>query len=371
MTTFHPPENDGRVDDLKQRYLEASAAQSIGPSEHVRRAALAHAQMVAATAAPALATQAAQAKPGNAAAANRWNFSLVASVAIACIGALLALQFDRSDSQDKDVVLGTPSVTAPPVTMQSPAAQSQDLPQKTPASAPTTASATSPSGPPARSARPAQSAPSAKESALSANSPTAKMQSTQPKAAPESKGPTAQALALPAPVTAAPAAPLKKNETDSTADRASADRSMQSAPPGAQSKASSSADSEFTAQPGAPAASMKSRTAPAAEPAAPSMPLMMGTGDALRSAARSGQIGLLELALQQGGAAQINAPDKSGRTALMLATLGGHIGAVQRLLTAGADPSLKDAQGNNAVQMAQQLGHTVIENLLKKQPVAQ
>ncbi len=368
MTTFHPPENAGRADDLKQRYLQASAAQSIGPSERVRRAALAHAQMVAATAAPALATQAAQAKPGNAAAANRWNFSLVASVAIACIGALLALQFDRSDSQDKDVVLGTPSVTAPPVTMQSPAAQSQDLPPKTPASAPTTASATSPSGPPARSV---QSAPSAKESAPSANSPTAKMLSTQPKAAPESKEPTAQALALPAPVTVAPAAPLKKTETDSTADRASADRSMQGAPPGAQSKASSSADAEFTAQPGAPAASMKSRTAPAAEPAAPSVPLMMGTGDALRSAARSGQIGLLELALQQGGAAQINAPDKSGRTALMLATLAGHIGAVQRLITAGADPSLKDAQGNNAVQMAQQLGHTVIENLLKKQPVAQ
>jgi hypothetical protein len=367
MTTFHPPENAGRADDLKQRYLEASAAQSIGPSERVRRAALAHAQMVTATAAPALATQAAQAKPGNAAAANRWNFSLVASVAIACIGALLALQFDRSESQDKDVVLGTPSVTAPPVTVQPPEAQSQDLPQKTPASAPTTASATSPSGPPARSV---QSAPSAKESALSANSPTAKMQSTQPKAAPESKGPTAQALALPAPVTAAPAAPLKKTETDSTADRASADRLMQSTPPGAQSKASSSADAEFTAQPGAPAASVKSRTAPAAELAAPSAPLM-GTGDALRSAARSGQIGLLELALQQGGAAQINAPDKSGRTALMLATLGGHIGAVQRLLTAGADPSLKDAQGNNAVQIAQQLGHTVIENLLKKQPVAQ
>ena len=87
---------------------------------------------------------------------------------------------------------------------------------------------------------------------------------------------------------------------------------------------------------------------------------------ALRNAASSGQMAALEQALQQATAAQINARDDRGRTPLMLATLGGHIGAVQRLLTAGADPILQDAQGNTARQMAQQLGYTIIENLLKK-----
>ena len=105
MTERQPP---NRPDDLKQRYLQASAAQNIGPSERVRQAALDHAQMMATAHAAA-----GESAPSKKAAANRWNFSLVASVAIAGISALLALQFDRGDPQDKEVISGRPSATAP------------------------------------------------------------------------------------------------------------------------------------------------------------------------------------------------------------------------------------------------------------------
>lgn len=351
MSTPRPPDNASRPDDLKQRYLQASEAQTAGPSDRVRRAALDHAQMVAASTAPAAHVALPQAKP--AAAANRWNFTLVASVAIAGISALLALQFDRSDSEDKAVVLGTPSVTAPPVAAQPAPAQSPELNAGTSA-----ADAANKSG--AESA--AQSAPELL--AVPAARPTAKAQAPKPTAAPNVKEPPTEALARPAP---APAAPLMKSESESQSEKASAERPFQATPPTAQKRSAPLADAEFSAQPtarmqgaepSAPSAEMKSRAAPV-------------QGSALRNAASSGQMAALEQALQQATPAQINARDDRGRTPLMLATLGGHIGAVQRLLTAGADATLQDAQGNTAGQMAQQLGYTIIANLLKKQPVAQ
>ena len=97
------PHTPDRPDDLKQRYLQASAEQAIGPSEKVRRAALAHAQAVAAGAANEVTTRLPQAAANR----SRWNTPLVASLAIASISALLALQFDRGESADKQVALGT------------------------------------------------------------------------------------------------------------------------------------------------------------------------------------------------------------------------------------------------------------------------
>ena len=92
---------------------------------------------------------------------------------------------------------------------------------------------------------------------------------------------------------------------------------------------------------------------------------------ALHRAARTGQIAELDRLLQLTGAALVNTPDDKGRTALMLATLGGHISLVQRLVSAGADASLKDAEGKTAGQMARQLGLVEISNILNKQPVSQ
>ena len=349
MSTPRPPDNADRPDDLKQRYLQASAAQTVGPSERVRRAALDHAQMLAASASPASPPQA---KP---AAANRWNFTLVASVAIAGVSALLALQFDRSDSEDKAVVLGTPSVTAPPVAAQPAPVRSPDLNARTSA-----ADAANKSVAESADQSAAQSAP--ESPAVPAARPAAKAQAPKPTAAPNLKEPPTEALARPAPAT-----PLVKSESESQSEKASVERPFQATPPTAQKRAERVADAEVSAQPaarmqgaepGTPSAEMKSRAAAV-------------QSSALRNAASSGQMAALEQALQQATAAQINARDDRGRTPLMLATLGGHIGAVQRLLTAGADPILQDAQGNTARQMAQQLGYTIIENLLRKQPLAQ
>ena len=349
MSTPRPPDNADRPDDLKQRYLQASAAQTVGPSERVRRAALDHAQMLAASASPVAPPQA---KPT---AANRWNFTLVASVAIAGISALLALQFDRSDSEDKAVVLGTPSVTAPPVAAQPAPVRSPDLNARTSA-----ADAANKSVAESADQSAAQSAP--ESPAVPAARPTAKAQAPKPTAAPNLKEPPTEALARPA-----PAAPLVKSESESPSEKASVERPFQATPLTAQKRSERVADAEVSAQ---PTARMQG-----AEPGTPSAEMKIRAAavqsSALRNAASSGQMAALEQALQQATAAQINARDDRGRTPLMLATLGGHIGAVQRLLTAGADPILQDAQGNTARQMAQQLGYTIIENLLKKQPIAQ
>ncbi len=356
MTTSRPSDNPSRPDDLKQRYLQASTEQIVGPSERVRRAALDHARMVAASTVPAAHVAPPQAKP--AAAANRWNFALVASVAIAGISALLALQFDRSDSEDKAVVLGMPSVTAPPVAVQTPAspppAVATNKSAATDAANTTASSTTQP-----ENGATAEAAP--KSRPLAAAKPQAKEQAAREKSAPATKESSAEALSTTAPAApAAPAVPLMKSksksksksdsESETQPGAASADQQMQAAPTAAQSRS-------------APPAA-----APAVAPAPAARALF---GDAVRSAARSGQMAQLELALQQATAAQINAADDNGRTPLMLATLGGHTSAVQRLLTAGAEPDLKDAQGNTAAQMADKLGYTRIRNLLVKQPLAQ
>ena len=363
MSTPRPPDNADRPDDLRQRYLQASAAQTVGPSERVRRAALDHAQMLAASASPVAPPQA---KPT---AANRWNFTLVASVAIAGVSALLALQFDRSDSEDKAVMLGTPSVTAPPVAAQPAPVRSPDLNARTSA-----ADAANKSVAESADQSAAQSAP--ESPAVPAARPAAKAQAPKPTAAPNLKEPPTEALARPA-----PAAPLVKSESESPSEKASVERPFQATPPNVQKRSAPVADAEVSAQPAAraeiaqssvqpaaPIAAMKSRSAAPLAAAPAAVPI---AADALRSAARSGQIALLEQALQQASVAQVNASDENGRTPLMLATLGGHIGAVQRLLTAGADPALKDSKGNTAAQLAEQLGYTVIRNLLVKQPVAQ
>jgi Ankyrin repeats (many copies) len=312
------PHNAYPPDDLKQRYLDASAAQGIGPNDRVRHAALAHAQIVAASRAPESAAVASQ-KPS----ANRWNFALVASVAIAGISTLLALQFDRSDPEEKAVLLAKE--------------QGGDAT--------------------ARAASASASSSAAVERAQAA---------------------------LPVPgAPAVLAAPSFNPDSELTAKRAPARPTLPSAQTLSKSRASPLADASPGAQPdtqkdaarsGLPAAAMKSySTAPpnavtnATPPASPAV----ATSAALRNAARTGQTTLLEQALQQATVAQINTPDDKGRTALMLATLGGHIGSVQRLLTAGADPGLKDLEGKTALQMAQQAGFTVIDNILTKQPVAQ
>ena len=75
------------------------------------------------------------------------------------------------------------------------------------------------------------------------------------------------------------------------------------------------------------------------------------TADLLR-AARNGSAAELEEALARG--ASINAPDGSGRTALILAAANGHPRVVRRLLAAGVNAALVDRSGLDAMEHARQ-----------------
>lgn len=379
MTTPHPPETIDRADDLKQRYLQASGEQNLLPGNHVRRAAMAHAQMVAAgVKAPAPmraaepAAAALQVKQG---AANKWNFSLVASAAIAGMTALLALQFDRSEPQDQAVVIRIPSPTARPISPStspsippsiSPPANVQLQPDSQLKSSEASATSAKQLTPTDKSVVPA---PNRVSVGSSAGSPSRQAELQANQVAKENVS-SLDALARPA---SAAAESLRKAEP--APETASSARTAQAAPPAAPLRSLPPTNAEMNvqtpsrpdaAQAAVPTAAIKSRPTAAAAPA-----LVEGdSGQALRAAAESGQIAALETMLQQASPAQLDARDGKGRTALMLAAKGGHAGVVQRLLSAGADVSLKDSAGQTAAQIAQDLGHTHITNLLAKQPSA-
>ena len=405
------PHMPDRPDDLKQRYLQASAEQAIGPSEKVRRAALAYAQAVAAGTANEVTMQ----LPQVAANRSRWNTPLVASLAIASISALLALQFDRGERADKQVVLGTPSVTArsesasataPSASAPAPAPEpAQALPPQATAEVPPQPAAALPAPALPALTLPARALPAPSQVTPTKSEPAAKRATppdasiAQPAApapapapAPEPASTAAKSTASADKVEPAPAKPgaagLASGSENMTADRAASGRLA--AP---QSKAAPSLDAERNGQASARSdsssadapAAMRSRPAvaapapgpatapapisapavpapaPAAAPAAPPL----DAGAALREAARTGQSGALAQALQVVSAAQLNSTDSAGRTALMLATTGGHVEAVQRLVNAGANTELKDANGQTAAQTAKRLGYRQIESILK------
>ena len=95
-------------DELLERYAEAVAQDLRRPSDRVRNATRAHAQMLRDQAAVAQrAESATPAKP----AANQpqWTFSLVASLAVVGLAGLMYLQIDRGASEDREVAMGTPA----------------------------------------------------------------------------------------------------------------------------------------------------------------------------------------------------------------------------------------------------------------------
>ncbi|KAG8777091.1 hypothetical protein FRC20_008110 [Serendipita sp. 405] len=77
-----------------------------------------------------------------------------------------------------------------------------------------------------------------------------------------------------------------------------------------------------------------------------------------------GDEGRLETLLQLGGV-DINQRDEFGYTALHLAADRGNVGVVKLLIARGADPSIQDADGFMAVELAEASGKETVVDLLR------
>jgi ankyrin repeat protein len=81
-------------------------------------------------------------------------------------------------------------------------------------------------------------------------------------------------------------------------------------------------------------------------------------------AAGEGHTHIVQALLAHG--ADVNAKNKFGCTALMMAAVEGHADIVQALLSQGADVNAKDNDGYTALLAAEQMGHKEIVRMLKK-----
>jgi ankyrin repeat protein len=87
-------------------------------------------------------------------------------------------------------------------------------------------------------------------------------------------------------------------------------------------------------------------------------------GESLRGAAAAGDLAAVNALL--GSSLDVNARDRSGRTALMLAILNGHADVVEALLARGADLNAVDSSGVRPLQMARAKGNAeIIDSLLR------
>lgn len=82
----------------------------------------------------------------------------------------------------------------------------------------------------------------------------------------------------------------------------------------------------------------------------------------LERAATAGDVLVLETLLQAG--ADVDAKDRYGQTALMLAAHGGHLVAVEALLRRGANPDVTAKFGLSALMLAIVAGHEAIAGAL-------
>src|SRR6266700_333061 len=82
----------------------------------------------------------------------------------------------------------------------------------------------------------------------------------------------------------------------------------------------------------------------------------------LPDAVAAGQIASVEALLQSG--ADVNAPDESGMTALMVAAFGGYVEPLRALLTAKADANAKDNQARTALMAAVTNGDSAVVQAL-------
>lgn len=371
-------------DELLERYAEAVAQDARGPSDRVRNAARAHAQMLRDQA--AVVQRAAGATPPKPAANQpQWTLSLVASLAVVGLAGLLYVQIDHGTPEDREVALGVPAISdiAP-------------APAPAPATATATARAYSGRTEVAQAADTRQRADGkALEGVSAAAAPplavapakNAIADTTDKKAAPtHATAPLPDAPQAAGNVAAAkPQADAPPTEADAV-QRADANRATGNlASAGGMRDAHKEARAE--ALPRAAAPMVKSAAAPAALATAPPPPpapaaVAAPPGDVAPAiaarvrptqvnpaaaqfleAARSGQTETMERLLSQG--ISVNTRDDGGNTALMLAVTHQQGPAVRRLLAMGADPSLVNREGFSALQLANRLALADMAKLLQ------
>lgn len=337
-------------DELLERYAEAVAQDPRRPSDRIRNAARAHAQMLRdQTAADVSRVEGTAAKP-SAANQPQWTYSLVASLAVVGLAGLMYVQIDRGAPEDREIALGAPAPNHAPA--QAPA------PAPTAAVTARTDTAQAPLPQPAEAPAPAAHTRPQSQAKLVAAAPPAPTKATQGAAQPTAnRSPPPTYSAVPA------EADLPAKASGRAAEQ------IASADLGRDARSENRAESIARAAPGTPAApAVAAAAAPPPPPAADAQRrargLTAGTTNAqFLEAARTGDVASLHALIAQGAA--INSRDSNGNTALMLAVRHRHGAAVRKLLDMGADTALRNQEGLTALRMAEQAGAADIVQLLQ------
>ena len=301
--------SSGDDDDMERRF-QHGLKEDGGPSEAVRRAILEHASRMAVQHAR---SQAERRTPVMRA-ARRWS-TIFGTLAAAVFAGLLVVPILRAPVVRQQSQIATPQTLAPPQPSPQAAAQA---PAPAPRLGEVEQNETTDSG-----ARAQQqiAAADAKPKEVAAPTSTASDHSSRAKAGISTIARAAPPAAPPAPLAAAPAA----------RDAASAVAA-------------------------APATANRNSARGAASLREP--------GESLRGAAAAGDLAAVNALLAS--SSDVDARDRSGRTALMLAILNGHAVVVDALLAHGADGNAVDATGVRPLQMARTRGNEqIIDSLLR------
>jgi hypothetical protein len=314
------PSNDG--DDDMERRFQSGLPEDDGPSEGVRRAILEHANRMAA--------EHARHQPG------RRGSAMLARRRNAIFGTLAAAVFAG--------LLVLPILRAPFIPKQSAA----DLPTTTEA-LPTPAQEPGP--------LPGAVGRDEKYESAAGAQPKIAADAVEPKEAPRPasnlQNYASQAkTAAPRTAGAASALPAARDAPPPAAQTAPPPATPPAAPAAARAPAADAA-AEISA---APASASRHLARAANSPAE--------RAESLRGAAAAGDVAAVNALLKF--SSDVDARDRSGRTALMLAILNGHAEVVDGLLARGADANAVDLSGARPLQMARAGGNReIIDSLLR------
>ncbi len=347
MNEHHRQRSD---DPLLQCYQEANARDTARPHPALRARVLARAHAQAALHAQAPATH----QPTQAANDGTWKLRALGSLAVLGLVGLLALQFDRSTPEERELAFGSTAMRSP---VTPPKAIATEQPAPTAHHAPVGGeSTTAPAGPgatPPRSATSPAAAPALRQPAPAG--PSAGAHTPAMVSAPES----VRAPESPPAFTPAPASPAPAPASVTPANPVPAPGPMGSTAPAAAGARMALAPMTDAAQ-GLESATPFKSSASGAKPMAAQPPLV--------AAAAAGQRQVVQALLEQGDAP--DQTDPQGRTALMLAAARGDTALVQRLLAAGADANRRDARGRTAADHARLAGHEALARHLTPSPGA-